>query len=183
MNEGTPGGPTAGAGDDQRVAAAEGRYGDPLDADAAATIADLRARTEALQQEWRRALADADNMRKRFERDMARVRADERAAVAKRWLPVVDNLDRALEHAGTDPAGIVEGVRATRDEALRVLAELGFPRRDDTGAAFDPARHDAVGSVPGGQAPPGTVVQVVRPGYGTGEQQLRPALVLVAGGP
>ena len=72
------------------------------------------------------------------------------------------------------------GVRAVRDEALRVLAGLGFPRRDDTGEVFDPARHDAVGSRPGGQAPPGTVVQVVRPAYGSGEQQLRPALVVVA---
>jgi molecular chaperone GrpE len=103
--------------------------------------------------------------------------------VARRFLPVIDDLDRALEaaqHAETDPAGIVDGVRAVRDEALRVLADLGFPRRDDTGERFDPARHEAVGSVPAGDAPPGTVVQVVRPAYGYGENQLRPAMVVVA---
>ena len=61
-----------------------------------------------------------------------------------RWLPVVDNLERALEHAAADPAAIVEGVQAVRDQALGVLAGLGFPRRDDTGAPFDPARHEAV---------------------------------------
>lgn len=170
------------AAPEERSAPAEGSSCDPLAADAAATIADLRARADALQEELRRALADADNMRKRFEREITRIRDQERAAVAQRWLPVVDNLDRALEHAGSDPARIIDGVRAVRDEAVRVLAELGFPRRDDTGEPFDPARHDAVGSRPGDGARRGTVVQVVQPAYGSGEHQLRPALVLVADG-
>lgn len=168
----------------ERFAPSNGCSGDPLaaDADADATIADLRARADALQQELRRALADADNMRKRFDREITRIREQERAAVAQRWLPVVDNLDRALEHTDAEPARIIDGVRAIRDEAMRVLAELGFPRRDDTGEKFDAARHDAVGSRSGGEAPPGTVVQVVQPGYGSGEHQLRPALVVVADG-
>jgi molecular chaperone GrpE len=170
------------AGPQDRSAPSDGCSCDALQADAAATIADLRARTDALQQELQRALADADNMRKRFERELAGVREQERAAVAQRWLPVADNLDRALEYAGADPARIIDGVRAVRDEAVRVLAELGFPRRDDTGEKFDPVRHDAVGSRPGGGAPPGTVVQVVQPAYGSGEHQLRPALVVVADG-
>jgi molecular chaperone GrpE len=148
--------------------------------DTAESIAELQARAAVLEQEWRRALADADNLRKRFARDAERIRAQERAEVARRFLPVIDDLDRALEHAQGDAGGIVDGVRAVRDEAVRVLADLGFPRRDDTGERFDPARHEAVGAVPAGDAPPGTVVQVVRPGYGSGEQQLRPALVVVA---
>jgi molecular chaperone GrpE len=159
----------------------EGRAPDEAAADAAQeAIADLRARIAALEQDWRRALADADNLRKRFARDIERIRAEERANAARRFLPVVDNLDRALEHAGSDPQAIIEGVRAVREQAIRVLADLGYPRRDDTGEAFDPKRHDAVGSTPGNGAPPGTVVQVVQPGYGEGEQQLRPATVLVA---
>jgi molecular chaperone GrpE len=174
------------AGDDQRRAAAGADTQDaapPTEEaapDAAAAIADLQARIEVLENEWRRALADADNVRKRCARDAERIRDQERAEAARQWLPVIDDLDRALEHAQADPGSIVGGVRAVRDEALRVLAGLGFPRRDDTGEVFDPARHDAVGSRPGGQAPPGTVVQVVRPAYGSGEQQLRPALVVVA---
>jgi molecular chaperone GrpE len=173
-------------GDDQRRAAAGADTQDaapPAEEaapDAAAAIADLQARIGVLENEWRRALADADNVRKRCARDAERIRADEHAEAARQWLPVIDDLDRALEHAQADPGSIVGGVRAVRDEALRVLAGLGFPRRDDTGEVFDPARHDAVGSRPGGQAPPGTVVQVVRPAYGSGEQQLRPALVVVA---
>ncbi|HKR67987.1 MAG TPA: nucleotide exchange factor GrpE, partial [Streptosporangiaceae bacterium] len=61
------------------------------------------------------------------------------------------------------------------------LAGLGYPRRDDVGATFDPARHDAIAvhSDPGVAA--GTVIQVLRPGYGDGDgQQLRPAQVVVA---
>ena len=77
----------------------------------------------------------------------ARERAAERARVAAEWLPVVDNLDLALEHAGGRPGAIVEGVRAVRDQALAVLARLGFPRLDDVGEPFDPARHEAVGAV------------------------------------
>lgn len=156
------------------------RSGQNLDQEAAATIADLRARIEILEKEWRRCMADADNLRRRFSADVARMRDRERAEAARRWLPVIDNLDRALEHAKADPGSIVEGVRAVRGEAMRVLAESGFARRDDTGDAFDPARHDAVGSRPGGEIPPGTVLQVIRPAYGSDEQQLRAALVVVA---
>lgn len=147
---------------------------------ATATIADLRAELVACHGEWRRALADADNLRKRFAREAEGMRAQERAAVVRQWLPVVDNLDRALEHASSDPQAIVEGVRAVRDQAVAVLAEMGFGRRDDTGEPFDPARHDAVGSRPGSGAPPGTVVEVIQPAYGSGERQLRPASVVVA---
>ena len=63
---------------------------------------------------------------------------------------------------------------------LRNLADLGYPRRDDTGQRFDPARHEAVGSVPAGDVPPGTIAAVLRPGYGTDEHLLRPAQVIVA---
>lgn len=148
--------------------------------DTAAAIADLQRRIELLDGEWRRALADADNLRKRFARDIERVRAQERAEAARAWLAVVDNLDRAVEHAQADPQAIIEGVRAIRDQADKTMADLGFARRDDTGQPFDPARHEAVGARSGTGAQPGTVVQVLRPAYGTGERQLRPAQVLVA---
>jgi molecular chaperone GrpE len=113
-------------------------------------------------------------------RDMARIRDQERANAARLWLPVVDNLDLALEYAAADPGSILAGVRAIRDQAVRILADLGYPRRDDIGERLDPARHEAVASVPAGDVPPGTIVQVVRPGYGSSEHQLRPAQVIVA---
>lgn len=147
-----------------------------------AEISELQARVAELEDQWRRALADFDNLRKRVARESTTQRDAERARVAAQWLPVVDNLDLALEHADDDPSKIVEGVRAVRDQALDILARLGFPQRSDVGERFDPARHEAVAVVEVPDTPAGTVVQVVRPGYGTGEHLLRPAAVVVAKG-
>jgi molecular chaperone GrpE len=147
-----------------------------------AEVSDLRTRMAELEDRWRRALADADNLRKRAARESAVQRDDERARVAAEWLPVLDNLDLALEHVGDEPSPMVEGVRAVREQALGVLARLGFPRRSDEGAAFDPSRHEAVAVLPSPEAPAGTILRVVRPGYGTEERLLRPAAVVVAKG-
>jgi molecular chaperone GrpE len=127
----------------------------------------------------RRALADLDNLRKRYERQASQQRADERAKVAAEWLPVVDNLERALEHANGEAAGLISGVTAVRDQALGVLTRLGFPRFEDVGMPFDPARHEAVSTVPSGTEK-GTVVAVAWPGYESVEGVLRPAGVVVA---
>jgi molecular chaperone GrpE len=127
-----------------------------------------------------RALADLDNLRKRFHREARRERVAERSRVAAAWLPVVDDLDRALDHVeGQVEDGLAAGVRTVRDHAVDVLAGLGFPRFGNVGERFDPARHEAVGVVEAA-VPPGTVVAVVRPGYGRPEVILRPAAVLVA---
>jgi molecular chaperone GrpE len=148
----------------------------------AAEVEELTGRVAELEDRWRRAVADLDNVRKRVARDAGQAQADERARVAAEWLPVVDNLERALEHSSADPETIVEGVRGVRDQAVAILERLGFPRHDDVGEPFDPAKHEAVGVVPGTSAPAGTVVHVVRPGYGDGERQLRPSAVIVAAG-
>ena len=149
----------------------------------AATIEALGARIAELEDQWRRAAADLDNVRKRSARDAVTQRADERSRVTGSLLPIIDNLDLALEHADADPDSIIDGVRAVRDQAVDVLAALGFGRRDDdVGESFDPARHEAVAVVADPGAPPGTVVRVVRPGYGEGDHQLRPASVVVASG-
>jgi molecular chaperone GrpE len=140
----------------------------------------LRARIAELEDQRLRALADADNLRKRCARDIERARSEERARVASEWLPVLDNLDLALAHADADPAVIIDGVRAVRDQAVGVVQRLGFRRRDDRGTVFDPSRHDAIGSRAGTGARAGTVVEVLRPAYGEGDHQLRPALVVVA---
>ena len=162
---------------------------DPRDQDAGGHSADnvdvatLQARIAELEDLWRRAVADLDNVRKRAARDTAAQQAAERARAAGEWLPVLDNLDLALEHAAADPSAIVHGIRAVRDQALSVLAGLGYPRRDDTGDTFDPVRHEAVATVVDPNAEEGAVVHVVRPGYGDGHRQLRPAAVVVASRP
>lgn len=146
----------------------------------ASHTAALEQRVAELEDLWRRALAELDNYRKRTTRELARARRDERAKAAAEWLPVIDNLDLALEHARADPENIVEGVRAVRQQALAVLAALGYPRRDDEGVTFDPTYHEAVSTVEDEDLPPGTVARVVRPGYGSEDEVLRPAAVVVA---
>ncbi len=149
--------------------------------DPAARVTELQARVAELEDLRRRALADLDNTRKRMARDLERERRAQRDEVSTRWLPVVDDLERALEHADADPVSLMEGVRGVYDRALATLRELGYSRRDDMGARFDPARHEAVAVRTHTGSPPGTVVEVHQPGYGDDEHQLRPALVSVAG--
>ena len=120
-------------------------------------------------------------MRKRFDREITRQLAGERGRVTAEWLPVVDNLERALEHAVVYPEAVVEGLQAVRDQAVATLDRLGYPRYDDVGHLFNPDKDEAVGTTLA-DAPEGTVVVAVRPGYGTSEQILRPAAVIVSRG-
>ncbi|MFB4420184.1 nucleotide exchange factor GrpE [Streptomyces sp. QL37] len=138
------------------------------------------AAMQELEDRWRRALADLDNLRKRHARELERERTVERSRTAAAFLPVLDNLELALSHADADSGAVVEGIRAVRDQAVNVLELLGYPRHAETGVTFDPARHEVVGVVDDPDVEPGTVVQVLRPGYGDGDRQLRPATVTVA---
>jgi molecular chaperone GrpE len=138
------------------------------------------ARIAELEDQRLRALADLDNLRKKCARQLSQAQAETTARVARLWLPVLDNLDLALQHADADPGSIVEGIKAVREQGLSALAQLGFARRDDLGASFDPARHEAVASHVDPAVADGTVIGVVRPGYGDGDSQLRPAQVIVA---
>jgi molecular chaperone GrpE len=187
----TPGNGTAGdggAGHGPRAAAPPAGSEDaasaettrPEGAGAADMFADQAARIAELEDARLRALADLDNMRKRCAAQIRRADEEARAAVATQWLPVIDSLDLALAHATADPATIVDGVEAVREQALGVLARLGFPRRDDRGARFDPTRHEAVATRPDPGTEADMVAEVVRPGYGEGDHQLRPAQVVVA---
>ncbi|HET9894787.1 MAG TPA: nucleotide exchange factor GrpE [Streptosporangiaceae bacterium] len=144
------------------------------------SIEELRSRAAEAEDQRLRALADLDNLRKRCAAQVSRAAATAATAVAAEWLPVVDNLDRALTHSRAEPEAIIDGVRAVRNQALAVLAKLGFARRDDMGEMFDPARHDAVATRPAKDADAGTVVEVLQAGYGEGDHQLRPAQVVVA---
>jgi molecular chaperone GrpE len=132
------------------------------------------------QDRWRRTAADLENTRKRAARELSQARERERAAVATQFLPVLDNLELALAHAEADPTSIIDGVRAVLDQAVGVLARLGYDRRDEPGVPFDPAAHEVVTVVDDPDAVPGTVARVLRPGYGDAERQLRPVAVAVA---
>ncbi|MFD6991443.1 nucleotide exchange factor GrpE [Streptomyces sp. NPDC059943] len=133
-----------------------------------------------LRDRWRRALADLDNLRKRHKKELPREREAERARVCTEWLPVLDNLELALTHAESGSDSVVQGVKAVRDQAVDVLHRLGYPRDDETGVPFDPARHEVVSVVDDPGVEPGTVVKCLRPGYGTPGHQLRPMAAVVS---
>ncbi len=133
-----------------------------------------------LEDRWRRAVADLENVRKRYARELDRERATERSRVAGAWLPIVDNLERAISHAGDRSDAVLEGLRSILEDALQVLEQLGFPRDAEAGVPFDPERHEVVGVVDHPDSAPGTVLEVLRPGYGEGPRQLRPAAVVVS---
>jgi molecular chaperone GrpE len=73
-----------------------------------------------------RALAELDNARKRYDRDLGNARDQERIQVAREWLPIVDNLERALAHSGANPESIIDGIGAVTEQAVRLVGQLGF---------------------------------------------------------
>jgi molecular chaperone GrpE len=91
---------------------------------AGATEDDSAARVSELEDRWRRALADLDNYRKRTARALEEERVGERARTSAEWLPVLDNLERALEHAEAEPGTVIEGVRSVLAQAQDVMGRL-----------------------------------------------------------
>ncbi len=128
-----------------------------------------------------RAAADLENLRKRQKREIEDARLETKGRVLKEMLPVVDNLERAIEHAtaqaGTNP--IVEGVQLVLRQFLTAFERLEVTPIEAGGQPFDPNLHEAI-SQQESEAPPGTVVQVLQRGYKAGDRLLRPALVVVA---
>ena len=131
---------------------------------------------KGLKDKYLRLLADFDNYRKRMEEEL---KAREREGVLKALralLPVLDDLDRALEFAEASPESIRQGVRAIRDGFFRILAGLGVEEVPGEGEAFDTRYHEAVGLLPG---EPGKVAKVFQRGFRMGEALVRPARVAV----
>ncbi|BFH75393.1 nucleotide exchange factor GrpE [Thermus thermophilus] len=131
---------------------------------------------KGLKDKYLRLLADFDNYRKRMEEEL---KAREREGVLKALralLPVLDDLDRALEFAEASPESIRQGVKAIRDGFFRILAGLGVEEVPGEGEAFDPRYHEAVGLLPG---EPGKVAKVFQRGFRMGEALVRPARVAV----
>ena len=151
-------------------------------------IAAQQSVTEA-QDKYLRLQADWDNYRRRTatERLAERERAAEKLIVA--LLPVIDDMERAIEHAGateedTQFSQFVEGVSAVHDKMVDVLAKEGVEVIDPVGEPFDPLAHQAVGSVPDTEAYNETVAQVYQKGYRLGGKVIRNAMVTVTtGGP
>lgn len=133
--------------------------------------------------------ADWDNYRRRTatERLAEKERAAEKLVCA--LLPVLDDMERALDHAGNADGddqmqSFVDGVSAVHDKMLDILAKEGVEPIDPAGQAFEPLSHQAVGRVEDKDAYDETVAQVYQKGYKMGEKVIRTAMVTVTfGGP
>ncbi len=124
----------------------------------------------------RRLKAEFENSRKRQERERTRMLSMASERLVQEILPVLDNLDRALE-AGGD---IREGVQATRDQLAEVLANEGLLPVASDGQPFDPNVHEAVMGQPSEEHEEGTIIQTFQRGYVLNGKPIRPAKVVVA---
>ena len=151
--------------------------------------AELEAKIAGLEKEkkenwdrYLRAAADLENLRKRQKREAEDAKYEAKAKVLKEMLPVVDNLERAIEHAAQaseDKNPIVEGVQLVLRQFTTAFERLEVTAIDALNQPFDPNLHEAISQQESDQAP-GTVVQVLQRGYKSGDRLLRPSLVVVA---
>jgi molecular chaperone GrpE len=126
--------------------------------------------------------SDVLDSKQRLERRFAIQAEAQRKDVLRDLLPVLDNLDRALDHLpadGADAQQLRQGVELTRQSFLKMLASHEVRPINPLGEAFDPQIHEAVGTAPNPALPPGTVTSVEQKGYVVGDELLRPARVLV----
>jgi molecular chaperone GrpE len=155
-------------------------------------IEELRSELEATKDKWLRAVAEHENYKKRMKREMddAAVRSVQK--VLPSFLPVMDNLERALEVGAPalqnaeeanrkNVENLLEGIRMVQGEFIAALAKHGIEPVASVGVPFDPAVHDALQQFDSPDHPPGVVIREFEKGYKMGERLLRPARVIVAG--
>ena len=155
------------------------------------TISALKSQLEVLakqalsdKEKMLRAVAEADNSRKRAEADVERERKYALEKFVKALIPVVDSLDMALE-AGKSKSenaqdAMVQGVEATLRLFLKELSTFGVERIDPVGEPFDPNVHQAISMIPSKDVKPNCIVSVMQKGFILNGRVVRPAMVMVA---
>ena len=174
----TPSGEGAGPADPDQGAS-------QVEQDLDSLLADTQRERDEYLDLAKRTKADFENFRKRMAAETEAAGARGRAEVLRGVVPVLDDLERALEAAGLDPEGdssdgLAHGVLLVFRSLREALTRNGVEAVDPKGEAFDPQVHEALSTLPGSGAAPGTVVEVVQKGYRLGDQLVRPARVVVA---
>jgi molecular chaperone GrpE len=156
-------------------------------ADHGSQITDHRSELETERDKYlelaQRTQADFENYRKRAAKEAAAAGSRAKAGLVRELLPVLDNLERALQLAGNggdNGDAFVEGVRLVHADLVGVLQRSGVESFDPSGEPFDPTLHEALSTRPQDDAHPGTVVEVVEKGYRLNDTILRPARVVVS---
>jgi molecular chaperone GrpE len=148
----------------------------------------LEEELETVQQEaddykdkYLRAQAEMVNFKKRLERRYEEQVEEEKKHLLLKFLPVADNLERALNHADLNDDGLRDGIQLTYQELQHLLAQEGVEQMAPEGQPFDPLYHEAVAIIPTSKSEADTVIAEVQKGYLYRDQLLRPARVYVAG--
>ena len=150
---------------------------------------DELSEVEALQEEVAmakdaalRAQADAANVQRRAEQEVEKARKFALERFVSELLPVVDNMERALEAAGTDEVmkPLVEGIELTQKSLIDVLQKHGVETVDPMGEPFDPQIAQAMSMVENPEVEPNTVIAVMQKGYQLNGRLVRPAMVMVS---
>ncbi len=157
-------------------------------AGAEAVIAALEAERDETRDRMLRALAEAENMRKRADRDRREAEQYGGSKLSRDLLPVFDNLRRALEasdEASKETAGaLIEGVELTLKELISVFGKHGItPIEPEVGDRFDPQLHQAMFEAPLPETKAGDIIQVSATGFMLHDRLLRPAQVGVSSNP
>jgi molecular chaperone GrpE len=141
----------------------------------------LKAEIDHLREMYLRKLAEFDNYRKRIDRERQELRRTAAEGLVGDLLPVLDNFERAIQHAEeSEPAAFREGVAMIARQFADILQRSGLERIDPTGQRFDPELHEAVQRMEGSEYAPGSIVGVFSRGYLFGGRLIRPAMVAVA---
>jgi len=147
----------------------------------------LAAAEERAKNHWDqylRAVADIENVRKRAQRDLEAAHRYGIDKLAQELLPVRDSLELAVENAGrADVQSLASGQEATLKLLAKAFEKLGITEINPLGEPFDPARHEAMLAQPSDSAEPNSVLKVVQRGYEMNGRLLRPARVIVARAP
>lgn len=146
-----------------------------------AHLAKVRAEVEELRDSWLRAKAEADNVRKRAQADVAAAHKYAIETFAESLVPVMDSLQAALAAPQATLESLRGGVELTLKQLAQAFEKGGLVSVDPLGEKFDPHRHQAMAMIDSDQ-PANTVVQVYQKGYLVHDRVLRPALVVVAKG-
>ncbi|MEO0357315.1 MAG: nucleotide exchange factor GrpE [Pseudomonadota bacterium] len=159
-----------------------------LDNEDAIAMEDLIAERDALKDKWMRALADAENSRKRSDRDRREAENYGGSKLARDLLPVYDNLKRGLESTTDEQkevsAALIEGVELTMRELINVFKKHGIePITPEIGDRFNPQDHEAMFEAPVPNTKAGDIIQVMAEGFMLHDRLLRPAQVGVSSNP
>jgi molecular chaperone GrpE len=128
---------------------------------------------------WQRAQAEFVNYKNRIQRDAETQRANMKGDILQKILPVLDDLELALQNRSADDAW-AGGIELIARKFQAILESEGVRRIEAEGQPFDPNFHEAISHEPNGEVPSEHVIAVVRNGYVIGERVIRPAMVRVA---